>query len=280
MYDEYGKPVNEAPPSTPVSVLGLSEPPNPGQRFEFVKNDKVARSLIAERQEAERVPQGAVARAMTLEDVFAQFAAGEAKELNLIVKADVQGSLEPVVDSLKKLGGEDSEIGIRILSADIGNVSENDVMLASASDAIILAFTVGVDNPARRAADSQGVDIRSYNIIYKLLEDVELALKGMLEPEYAPKTIGVVEVRRVFHISRGNIAGCYVREGEARRKASVRVKRKGETLVEKTSIKSLKRVKDDVTEVRTGFECGIALDGFDDFEEGDLLEFFVMERVN
>lgn len=282
MFDETGAAVTEALPSMPVTVLGLHEPPQPGDRFEQVKNDKLARQMVEERREVSQGQRSTVARAVTLEDVFAQFAAGEAKELNLIVKADVQGSLEPVVNSLKDLSGNNRDgIGIRILSYDVGNVSENDVMLASASGAIILAFNVDVDNAARRTADSQGVDIRRYEIIYKLLEDVELALHGMLEPQFAPKVIGVAEVRQVFKISRiGAVAGSYILEGEARRSARANVRRAGKVLAENLSVSSLKREKDDVREVRAGFECGIALDNFNDFEEGDRIEFVIMERIN
>ncbi|GAB4522282.1 MAG: translation initiation factor IF-2 [Anaerolineae bacterium] len=281
MFDQSNKPVAEASPSMPISVLGLNETPHPGDRFESVKNEKVARAIVDERL-AEAQSADRVVRTLSLEDVFAQFAANEMKELNLIVKADVQGSLEPIVNELKELSGKNTEgIGVRILSSDVGNVTENDVMLASASDAIIIAFTVGVDTAARRAATSQGVDIRHYNIIYKLLEDVELALHGLLDPVYAPKTIGVAEVRKVFRISKvGAIAGSYILEGEARRNARARVRRGNQILIDDTSVSSLKRVSEDVREVRQGFECGIGLNGFDAYEEGDRIEFFVMERVN
>jgi translation initiation factor IF-2 len=281
MFDESGQQVQEAEPSTPVSVLGLSEPPQPGDQFEKVKNDKTARALIEDRQDARSTNGGSALRPMTLEDMFAQFSAGEAKELNLIVKADVQGSLEPIVDSLKDLSEtNDQGIGVRILQSDIGNISENDVMLASASDAVILAFNVDIDNAARRAADVQKVDIRSYNVIYKLLEDIELALQGLLEPVFEPKVIGRAEVRQVFSISKRKIAGSYILDGEARRNAKARVVRGDQVLIAETGVSSLKRHSEDVREVRTGFECGIGLDKFNDFEEGDVIEFFVMERVN
>ena len=278
MFDFNGKQVKEAGPSTPVSILGLSEPPQPGDQFEKVKSEKEARSIIAEREENARTP-GVGRAAITLDDIFAQFAAGEAKELNLIVRADVQGSLEPIVNSLNDLENTNAEgIGIRILSAEVGDVTETDIMLASASDAIVIAFNVDVDSAAKRAATDQAVDIRSYNIIYKLLEDIELALNGMLEPVYAPRTIGVAEVRDVF--ARGTIAGCYIVQGEARRNAKARVVRNDNVLVKETSVSALKRFKEDVREVRTGFECGISLDRFNNFEIGDRIEFFVMERVN
>ncbi|MEQ8673477.1 MAG: translation initiation factor IF-2 [Aggregatilineales bacterium] len=283
MFDEAGKPVQEASSSSPVAVLGLNGTPQPGDRFEFVKNEKEARSIVDGRiSDAQEIATGG-GRSFTLEDVFAQFAAGETKELNLIIKADVQGSLEPIINELKALSGKNREgIGIRILSSSIGNVSENDVMLASSSSAIIIAFNVDVDNASRKAAESQHVDIRKYTIIYKLLESINLALEGMLEPVYEPKTIGVAEVRQVFNISRGNIAGCYVTTGEIKRGGGtkVRVMRRGQMIAENRGVASLKRIKDDVREVRQGFECGISLDGFNDFEEGDHLEFYVMERTN
>ncbi len=283
MFDETGKPLKEAPPSTPISVMGLSALPEPGDSFETVKNEKIARSIIDDRQdEASALVVDGAPVTFTLQDVFAQFAAGKTKELNLIIKADVQGSLEPITTRLENISETNPEgIGVRILAADIGNISENDVMLASASDAIVIGFNVDVDNPARRSADSQGVDIRLYSVIYKLFEDIELALQGMLEPVYADKTIGVAEVRQVFKISKvGAIAGSYVREGEIRRNARVRVKRNRNVVVENVSVSSLKRVNEDVREVRSGFECGIGLDGFNDFHDGDLLEFYISERIS
>ncbi|MCB9457239.1 MAG: translation initiation factor IF-2 [Anaerolineaceae bacterium] len=282
MFDENSKQIKDAPPSTPVSVLGLSETPQPGDAFETVKNDKVARGIAEERQEIEDAQKAQPTRALTLEDVFAHFSEGQSKELSLIVKVDVQGTLQPIIDSLHQLAENNTQgIGIRILSSDVGHVTENDVMLASASGAIIIGFGVNVDNAARRTADSQGVDIRVYNIIYKLLEDIELALEGLLEPTYAEKTIGTAEVRQVFRIPRiGVIAGCYIRDGEARRNARTRVKRGGKVLAENVPVGSLKRMTEDVREVRSGFECGIGLNGFNDFENGDMIEFYVTERVN
>jgi translation initiation factor IF-2 len=283
MFDENSKQLMEAGPSVPVRVLGLSEPPQPGDTFERAKNDKAARVTAEEHRQAGEDKRAQPERAaLTLEDVFAQFSAGQAKELNLIVRADMQGSLQPVVDSLKNLSETNKDgIGIRILSADIGNISENDVMLASASSAIILGFGVNVDNAARRSADSKGVEIRQYNIIYKLLEDIELALHGLLEPVYADKVVGLAEVRQIFKIPKvGVIAGSYVREGEIRRNARARVKRGNRVLAENLSIASLKRLSEDVREVRSGFECGIGLNNFNEYQVGDLVEFYVTERVN
>jgi translation initiation factor IF-2 len=283
MFDEYGKPLNEALPSTPVSIMGLNDLPEAGDSFENAKNEKAARTIVEERLAALADGDTAAGRAApTLQDIFAQFAAGKAKELNLIVKVDVQGSLQPIVDGLKSLSETNSEgIGVRILASEIGNISENDVMLASASGAIIIGFSVDVDNAARRSADSQGVDIRLYSVIYKLFEDIELALKGMLAPVFAEKVIGTAEVRALFKIAKiGVIAGSYVREGEIRRNARARVKRGNRVLAENLAVSSLKRVSEDVREVRTGFECGIGLDGFNDFKEGDMIEFYISERVS
>ncbi len=281
MFDQTGQPVNEAGPSMPVAVLGLNHPPQPGEQFEVVKNDKVARALIEERAD-QRAGEVAAKPAFTLEDMFRQFTEGDTKQLNLVVKADVQGSLEPIINSLNNLSETNKEgIGVNILSSDVGNVTENDIMLASASSAVVLAFNVNIDSAARRAAETHRVDVRWYNIIYKMLEDIELALHGLLEPEYAPRVIGTAEVRKVFKISRlGAIAGCYVREGEIRRNARARVKRGDQLLIKETTVSSLKRINEDVREVRSGFECGVGLDGFNDFEEGDLIEFFIMERIN
>jgi translation initiation factor IF-2 len=280
MFDEAGKTVRTAGPSMPVQVLGLHELPQPGDSFEVVKNEKDARALVESRRLPEKVAAGR--SAVSLEDFFKQFSAGEAKEMLIILKVDVQGSLQPIVDSLTQLSETNKEgVRLRILQADAGNISESDVMLASASGAIVFGFNVDIDNAARRSADSRSVEIRMYSIIYKLLEDVELALKGLLEPVYEEKTIGVAEVRQVFRISKvGTIAGCMIRDGEARRNARARVRRGSQILATNQSVSSLKRVQDDVREVRTGFECGIGLSDFEAFETGDLIEFYISERVS
>ncbi len=280
MFDEAGKPVKSAGPSTPVAVLGLHELPQAGDSFEVAKNEKIARAIIEERQLPEA--QAASRSSISLEDFFKQFSAGESKELLIILKVDVQGSLQPLADSLNQLSEDNKDgIKVRLLASDVGNINESDVMLASASGAIILGFNVDVDNAAKRSADSRGVEIRLYSIIYKLIEDVELALNGMLEPVYEEKTIGVAEVRQVFRISKiGTIAGCMIREGEARRNAKARVKRGGQIIISNQSVSSLKRMQEDVREVRTGFECGIGLSDFENFATGDLIEFYVSERVS
>jgi translation initiation factor IF-2 len=275
--------VKSAGPSTPVAVLGLHEMPQAGDTFAIVRTDKAARVLVDERKatsEAARETGGRTS--LSLEDFFTQYSAGETKDLNLVIKVDVHGSLQPIVDSLTQISEANKEgIRLRVLLSEVGNITESDVMLASAARAIVIGFGVDVDNAARRSADSHGVEIRQYDIIYKLLEDIELALKGMLEPVYADKTIGTAEVRQVFRISKvGAIAGCMVLQGEARRNARARVKRGGQVISESNSVSSLKRMTEDVREVRQGFECGIGLSNFENFETGDLIEFFISERVS
>ncbi len=280
MFDESGDDVDEAGPSTPVRVMGLNEVPDAGTLFEVVKNEKAARSLAAERVESSREGP-AQHSAMTLEDLYARFQAGEAKELNLIVKADVQGSLEPIINSLGKIKVEEDgrELKVRIIHADTGNVSESDVMLAAAAGAIVIGFQVDSDTAAKRRAESEHVEIRRYDVIYELIDEVEAALIGLLEPVYEDKVSGVAEVREVFKISKaGTIAGCFIREGEARRNAKVRVLRDRRVLHE-GSVSSLKRFQEDVREVRTGFECGVSIDNFNDFEAGDVIQFLIRERV-
>jgi len=279
MFDENGKPVREAPPSTPVQVMGFTELPIVGDLFVTYRNEKEARAVVEERRAAASAQTAqAPAKAMTLEDIFKKFQAGETKELLIILKVDTQGSLEPIVNSINDL--KTSELGIKILLAETGNITENDLNLAISTGAIVIGFNVEADTPARRIAESNNIEIRIYNVIYMLLEDIEKALKGMLDPVYEDKVIGTAEVRAVFKISKvGKIAGCYVREGEVRRNAKARVRRGRETLAEGLPVASLKRQTEDVREVRSGFECGIGLEGFDAFIPGDIIEFVVKERV-
>jgi translation initiation factor IF-2 len=282
MYDEHGKTVKNAQPSAPVAVLGLHDLPAPGEMFETVKNDKAARIIVEERQSVVDNAKNQPTRALTLDDLFSQVKSGSAKDMNLIIKVDVQGSLQPITNSLDQIASKSEEgIRLRILAAEVGNVSESDVMLASASKGIVIAFNNDIDTGARRAADSMGVEIRQYDIIYKLFEDIELALEGMLEPKYTDRTLGVAEVRQVFRISKvGVIAGCMVTQGEIRRNAKARVKRGGQVIVENSPVSSLKRLQDDVREVRAGFECGIGLANYEAFQSGDLIEFYVTERAS
>jgi len=277
MFDFTGKRVRKAGPSFPVSVMGLNGIPQAGDLFQVVESEKDARMMINELNQANAEKETSQKSVMSLEQLFDRFQAGDVRELRLVVKADVQGSLEPVVSSLKDLGKGD--IAINILHAETGAVSESDVMLAAASKAIVIGFNVQADVGARRLADAEGVSIRLYDIIYRLIEDIEKALKGMLEPEEQEVILGHAEVRAVFKISKiGNIAGCYVTDGEIRRNAKMRVLRNGEVIHEGW-IGSLKHLQEDVREIRQGFECGIAIKGFNDYNIGDKLECFSIEKV-
>lgn len=276
MFDHKGKPIKKAGPSTPVRVMGLNDVPEAGDIFQVVPSEKEARIIVNELKNKDKEAQEAAPK-LALEDLFQRFKEGEIKELRLIIKADVQGSLEPIIKSLNELNTE--EIKINILHAETGNISDSDVMLAAASKAIIIGFNVQADTAAARLADSDGVSIREYSIIYRLTEDIEKALKGMLAPEFKEVVTGQAAVLAVFKISKiGNIAGSKVIKGEIRRNGRLRVIRNG-TVIHEGEVGSLKHEKDDVREVRQGFECGIGIKGFDDLAQGDILECFVLEKV-
>ena len=277
MFDFQGNTIEEATPSMPVSVLGLSDVPRAGELFVVVDNDREARDIAEERAEQAVSASRKPVAAQTLEQIFEAFQAGEVAELRLVVKADVQGSLEPITSSLEELSA--GEIKVNILHAGTGNISKDDVMLAAASGGIVIGFNVAAEQGAMMTADAEGVDIRVYDIIYRLTEDVEKALKGMLEPEIRKVSLGKAAVQAVFRIPRvGNIAGCRVVEGELRRNADARVIRDSEVIFE-GPVASLRHEKEDVREIREGFECGIGLRGFDEFEEGDIIECFTEETV-
>jgi translation initiation factor IF-2 len=277
MYDYTGRATKSAGPSTPVSVSGLNGIPEAGEQFIVASSEKVARRLIEEqatrptRREERQTP-------ITLDEFFSSLQEGDSKSLNLVIKADVQGSLEPIVNSLERLSTD--EVAIDILRSATGNITENDIMLAAASDAVVLGFNVNVDPAAKVASSNVQVEINTYSIIYKLIEDVELAMKGMFAPVYQDVIIGRAEVRDTFRIrSVGAVAGCYMRTGEARRNAKIRVIR-GADLLHTGNVSSLKHLQDNVREVKTGFEFGVSVEGWNDFKTGDILEFFVVERVN
>lgn len=276
LFDYQGSKIEEAKPSMPVSVLGLSEVPTAGELFIQVPSEREARAIAQKRRNDEtaklerRKPLG-------LEEVFEAFKAGETKELRLVIKGDVQGALEPIMTSLAELSTE--EIKINVLHATTGTITENDIMLATASQAIVLGFNVGVDQVAQKAADKEKIDIRLYDVIYDLTEDIEKALKGMLTPETRTVRLGRAEVRATFSIPKiGNVAGCRVVEGLMRRNATVNVVRASEVVYE-GNITSLRQEKDDAREVLEGFECGIGVKGFTEFEVGDFLECFAVETV-
>jgi translation initiation factor IF-2 len=276
MFDFRGDKVDKAGPSFPVSVMGLSGMPSAGDVFRTVATEKEARQIILERTEESR-QQVSPLKKMTLEELFSKVKAGETKELNIILKVDVQGSLEPIVNEINNLGK--GEIAINVLYAETGNISENDVLLASSSQAIVLGFSVQADIAARRLAEKEGVDIRLYDIIYRLIEDVEKALKGMLAPEFTEKPTGKAVVLQVFSLSKGNnIAGCRVTEGEIRRNGKIRVTR-GKDIVYEGEVGSLKHEKEDVREIRQGFECGIGLKNFNNVQVGDVIECFLLEKT-
>jgi len=276
MFDYRGNRIEKAGPSTPIVIMGLNDVPNAGDLFRVVESEKEARSIVAEMENKEKAAIKPVK--ITLEDLFEKMQAGETQELRLIIKADVQGSLEPIASSLLELGEKHPEVSIVILHQEIGNVSENDVMLATASDAIVIGFAVESDNAAERLAEKEGVSIRLYSIIYDLLDDVEKSIKGMLKPELVERVTGRANVLATFSVSRFKVAaGCRVIDGEIRRNGRMRVIRDGEVIFD-GEIGSLKREKDDVREVREGFECGIALRNFHDFEVGDLLECYIIEK--
>jgi translation initiation factor IF-2 len=275
MFDFHGKKIRKAGPSTPVQIMGLADVPEAGELFQVYQSEKEARVIVEERK-AQMQQKSINAPKASLESLFNRIQAGETKELRLIIKADVQGSLEPITTALNEI--EKGDVNINVLYSETGDIGENDVNLAVASKAIIVGFNVQSDTGAKRLAEAEGVSIRLYQIIYRLTEDVEKALKGMLEPEFKEIPIGKAEVQAVFKITKlGNIAGCRVTQNEIRRNGKIRVMRGGEKIFE-GEISSLKHEKDDVKEVRQGFDCGISLKNFETFEKGDILECFTLER--
>ncbi len=273
MFDDAGKRIKKAPPSTPVGILGLPEVPAAGDRIEVVADEKAARALVEQRRtDARAAAQGNV----TLDTLYMQMQEGKVKELNLLVKADVQGSIEALKHALSRAG--DENLKVRLIHDGVGNVSETDIYLAATSKAIVIAFNVKVDGPAQRLAQNEGVDVRSYNVIYKLVDDIEAALKGLLEPEYKEQVDGHAEVMQTFKAGKRIIAGCRVTDGKLIRSSKVRVQRGGKVVFEGL-IESLRRGKDDVREVLQGFECGILLEDFNETQEGDIIEAYSMIRV-
>ncbi|WMC92958.1 translation initiation factor IF-2 [Kineothrix sp. MB12-C1] len=278
MIDDKGRRVKEASPSTPVEILGLSDVPSAGEVFIVHENDKTARSYAETylAQNKEKMLEDTKAK-MSLDDLFTKIQAGNLKELNLIVKADVQGSVEAVKQSLLKLSNE--EVIVKCIHGGVGAINESDVSLASASQAIIIGFNVRPDATAKTISEREGVDIRLYKVIYQAIEDIEAAMKGMLDPVFEEKVIGHAEVRQIFKASAiGNIAGSYVLDGMFKRDSKVRVTREGELIFE-GELASLKRFKDDVKEVKAGFECGLVFDGFDQIQEFDIVEAYTMVEV-
>jgi len=273
MFDDTGARIKKATPSTPVSILGLPEVPAAGDRIEVVGDEKAARTLVDQRKAtAQAAAQGNV----TLDTLYMQMQEGKVKELNLLVKADVQGSIEALKHALSRAGTE--TLKVRLIHDGVGNVTETDVHLASASKAIVIAFNVKVDGPAQRVAQNDGVDIRGYDVIYKLVDDIDAALQGLLEPEYKEQVEGHAEVLQLFKAGKRMIGGCRVTDGRLTRSSQARVQRGGKVIFTGL-IESLRRGKEDAREVLQGYECGILLEDFNDLQPGDVVETFNMVRV-
>jgi translation initiation factor IF-2 len=280
MLDEHGANIEEADPSRPAMVLGLTAVPGAGQNLIVVEDDRMARQIAEKREARERAAMQAKRRVRrTLEDFMASMEKGESQELNLILKGDVSGSVEALEDALAKIDVGD-EVSLRVIDRGVGAITETNVDLAAASDAIIIGFNVRPQGKATEMADKEGVEIRYYSVIYQAIEEIEAALKGMLKPIYEESTLGQAEIREIFRSSKaGNIAGCMVTSGLIRRNAKVRVLRDGAVVADNLDLSSLRREKDDASEVREGFECGLVLRNFQDIKIGDIVEAFEMREI-
>jgi translation initiation factor IF-2 len=277
MLDENGERVFKASPATPVEILGLSKPPLAGDTLVSVKDEKEARQIAEERTRKARDERMAAETRLTLEDLYRRVTEGEIKELNLILKADVQGSEEAVRQSLDRI--EHAEVRVKIIHSAVGSVTESDILLAAASNAIVIGFNVKVELRAADMAEAEHVEVRTYNVIYELLNDIRAAMGGLLEPVYEEVPLGTVEVRATFRVPKiGIVAGCYVTEGRVTRAAELRVHRNDE-IIHEGKVDSLKHIKEDVREMAAGFECGISVDGFTDFQVGDIIEVFTRRRI-
>jgi translation initiation factor IF-2 len=276
MFTDAGKPVKQATPATPVEILGMNEVAPAGEIFKTVKEDREARSMVEKNRSKNE--QSIAGSTLSLSDFSAQVSSGKAKELNIVLKTDVQGSIEPIRDSLLQLGNE--KVNVRIIDTSSGNITESNVMLALASKGIIIGFNTRPEPGAQRLADMEKVSIRYYNVIYDLINDVDKALKGMLEPTYKDVTEGIAEIKAVFPVTnKGKVAGILVKEGKAARDAQVRVIR-GKEVITDSEVTSLKRFKNDAKEVAAGMECGLAIANFNDYQVGDIIEFHRKERVD
>ena len=277
MTNENGKALQEAGPSVPVEIMGLAEVPQAGDVFNAVSDEKLARELVEQRKQEAKEEEFKQYQKVTLDNLFSSISQGDMKELNIIVKADVQGSVEALKQNIEKLSNE--EVQVKVIHGGVGAVNESDVMLANASNAIIVGFNVRPDPVAAEIAERDGIDMRMYRVIYDCIEELEAAIKGMLAPKFKEVVLGRAEVRNVFKLSSaGMIAGSYVLDGKITRNSQIRVVRDGIVIFE-DAISSLKRFKDDVKEVASGYECGVGLEKFNDIKEGDILEAFIMEEV-
>jgi translation initiation factor IF-2 len=277
MVNDRGRRIKAAPPSTPVEILGLQDVPNAGDAFMVFEDEKKARAIAEKRAEKQRQQELRAQSRVTLDDLYKQIQEGEVKDLNIIIKADVQGSVEALRGALEKIDVEG--VRVKIIHSAVGAITESDIILASASNAIIIGFNVRPEPNARATAEQEKVDIRLHRVIYDVIEEIEAAMKGMLDPEYEEKVVGSAEVRQIFKVSRiGTIAGCYVTEGKIVRDGKVRLIRDG-IVVHEGEIDTLKRFKDDVREVAQGYECGLTLKNFNDIKEGDVVEVYVIQEV-
>ncbi|MEG0685325.1 MAG: translation initiation factor IF-2, partial [Coprobacillus sp.] len=277
MLNDSGKEIKEAAPSTPVEITGLNEVPVAGDKFMAFETEKMARHVGEQRQKAKQEVDRGSNTAMSLDDLFSQIKEGEIVDLNIIVKADVNGTAEAVKGSLEKIDIDGARVNV--IRSTVGAISESDVLLASASRAIIYGFNVRPDANVRRKAEEEGVEIRLHNIIYKMVEEIEAAMKGMLAPQMKEVITGQAEIRQVIKVSKvGNIGGCYITDGYMRRDSGIRLIRDGVVIYE-GKMASLKRFKDDAKEVATGYECGITIENYNDVKEGDIIEGYIMEEV-
>ncbi len=277
MIDDKGKRIKKAGPSMPVEIQGLSEVPDAGDIFMVVEDEKTAKTISEKRKDKQRLTQIQSKQTISLEELFSQIKEGKVKDLNIIVKADVQGSVEAVKQSLARLSNE--EVKVNTIHGGVGAITETDVMLASASNAIIIGFNVRPQPMAAALAEKEKVDVRLYRVIYNAIEDIEAAMKGMLEPEYKESVLGHAEVRATFKASAvGTIAGCYVTDGKINRNNEIRVIRDG-IVIHEGNLASLKRFKDDAKEVNSGYECGLNIEKYNDIKEGDIIEAFIIEAV-
>ena len=272
MLDSRGRQFLKAGPSTPVEILGLTSVPQPGEHFVRVDNEKSARDEISKREQEKRESENVTAKRLTLEELYSQLKEGEIPQLNLLVKTDVQGTNEALCAALEKMGT--NEVGINIIHRGVGRIAESDIMLATASNAVVIGFNVRPDKNAERIAEVEGVQIRLYNVIYDVVDDVKAALEGMLTPTIKEEELGQAEIRQVFKVPKaGKIAGCYVTEGMIKRNCRVRIIRDG-VVIWTGSLANLRRFKDEAKEVKAGYECGMSFTNYQDFREGDVVEAY------
>ena len=277
MINDKGQRITEAGPSVPVEISGMSEVPSAGDTFNAVADERMARELVEERKIQQKNAAFGMNKKVSLEDLFSQIQAGEMKTLNIIVKADVQGSAEAVKASLEKITNE--EVRVKVIHSAVGAINESDVMLAATSGAIIVGFNVRPDNAARDSAARSNVDMRMYRVIYDCINEIEAAMKGMLSPKFKEAIIGHAEVRETYKVSKvGTVMGCYVTDGKIQRGCQVRVLRDN-IVIHEGDLASLRRFKDDVKEVASGYECGMQIEKFNDVKVGDVIECYVMEQI-